>query len=178
VALVVLGMVACRSGGTTDLVGGGRDALAATAAATASSPGDEALDSFLGLFDDFRPDAVRRAALEVYAADVYFNDGFVELEGAEAVADYLARSAGHTAAIEVEVEQLVRADGEVYVRWVMRFETAGSRSKTIVAPGISHLRFDGGGRVVYHRDYWDASAALAAFVPLVPSILEAVRKRL
>ncbi len=60
----------------------------------------------------------------------------------------------------------------------MRFTTAGSRSRTIVAPGITHLRFDGDGRIVYHRDYWDGSGALAEFVPLVGSILRSVRSRL
>jgi hypothetical protein len=178
VALVVLGMVACRSGGTTDFVSRGRDALEATAGAKVESVPDRQLERFLGLFADFRPEAVRDAALAAYADDAYFNDGFVELEGAAAIADYLARSAGHTAAIDVDVEHLVQADGEVYIRWVMRFDTAGSRSRTIVAPGISHLRFDADGRIVYHHDYWDASGALAAFVPLVPSILDAVRKRL
>lgn len=176
--LTGLALVSCRSGGTTDLVGGGRAALAATAGSGGDPVPAGALDRFLALFDDFRPAAIRDAARGVYGETAYFNDGFVELEGAAAIADYLARSADHTAAIEVEVEQIATAGSDVYLRWVMRFETAGARSRTIVAPGISHLRFDAGGRVVYHRDYWDASAALAAFVPVVPSILAAIRKRL
>jgi hypothetical protein len=43
--------------------------------------------------------------------------------------------------------------------------TAGDT--TVLAPGISHLRFDDTGRILYHRYYWDASAALAVFVPPV-----------
>ena len=40
------------------------------------------------------------------------------------------------------------------------------------------LRFAVDGRIVYHRDYWDASGALASMVPIVGSVLEAVRRRL
>ena len=75
------------------------------------------------------------------------------------------------------VRRIIRHGGEVYVRWVMTFTTE-RRSTTIVAPGISHLRFDADGRILYHRDYWDASGALAELVPLVGPVLRAVRARL
>jgi hypothetical protein len=43
---------------------------------------------------------------------------------------------------------------------------------------MSQLRFDSAGKVIYHRDHWDASGALATFVPLVPKILSSIRSRL
>jgi hypothetical protein len=48
----------------------------------------------------------------------------------------------------------------------------------LVAPGLSHLRFDGAGRIVYQRDFWDASAALALHVPPAAGLLSAIRARL
>lgn len=181
--LLVLSMMmfaACRSSG--DLRGVGPDALAASddEARRAMSEGAEAVDAglarFVTLFDTFEPKPVAEAARGLYAENAYFNDGFLELEGREAIADYLARSAEHASALEIEIEEIVRSDSGVYVRWMMRFTTSGG--KDVHAPGISHLRFDVAGRILYHRDYWDASGALASMVPVVGPVLEAVRKRL
>lgn len=180
--LMVLGATVwgCRSSG--DLRGGGPAALAATddvarrAMVDASQEVEAGLDRFLALFDTFETHAVADASRKLYAVDAYFNDGFVELEGSEAIADYLARSAGLSSSLTIDVEELVRTESGVYVRWLMHFTTTGGRE--VHAPGISHLRFSPDGRIVYHRDYWDASGALASMVPMVGPILNAVRKRL
>jgi limonene-1,2-epoxide hydrolase len=169
----------CRSGGG-DLMGDGAAALERTReGAVADGAAIEAgIDRFLTVFADFSPEAVATAARKTYAPDAYFNDGFAELEGAETIAAYFERTARSTATIEVEIEDRVIAGREVYLRWVMDFTTSGRRSRTIVAPGMTHLRFNASGEVLYHRDYWDASGALAEFVPLMSPILRSVRSRL
>jgi len=137
---------------------------------------DKGLERFNSLFTDFQPQAVSDGARWLYSPDVYFNDGFVELKGSDAVARYLGRSASQTAEIKVDVEEITKTDNAVYVRWVMEFTTKGG--VTVVAPGISHLRFNQDGRITYHRDYWDAGSALAEFVPLTGAILRGVKSRL
>jgi len=161
-------------------MGNGATALRRTADLAVDETGaiETGLDRFMAVFEDFKPAAVRKAAAEAYAEDAYFNDGFAELEGSQAVAAYFERTAAATAAIDVEIEDRVAAGNEVYLRWVMTFTTSGRRARTIVAPGMTHLRFDGDGRILYHRDYWDASGALAEFVPFMSSILRSVRSRL
>lgn len=186
VGLIVLGalLASCKSTGTRDLVDDGEAALERTrvlaAESTQRSPQstERDINGFLSLFSDFDAASIEAAASVAYADDAYFNDGFAEVEGGKAIAAYLARTADATAEIEVDIEDRVVADGEVYLRWIMRFTTAGSRSRTIVAPGMTHLRIDADGRIVFHRDYWDASGALAEFVPLVGSILRKARARL
>jgi len=179
--LALFSLKGCASGRTVDLVGQGRQALAATdGAGVASSDGlafdaGERIERFVQLFNQFSSQHVGEAVRELYAEGAYFNDGFVELSGQEAIVAYLEESAGLATEVSVEMEDRVISQGEVYVRWVMRFTT---RSRTFIAPGMSHLRFDPEGRIVYHRDYWDASAALAELVPLVAPVLRAVRSRL
>jgi hypothetical protein len=179
--LAVFTLKGCASSRTVDLVGQGRQALAATDAVVWRGSEQEPVEivervaSFVNLFDQFSPPTVGEAARALYSEGAYFNDGFVELNGIEAIVAYLEESAGLATGVSVEVEDQVVRDGEVYVRWVMRFAT---RSRTFVAPGMSHLRFDRDGRIAYHRDYWDASAALAELVPLVAPALRAVRSRL
>jgi limonene-1,2-epoxide hydrolase len=165
-----------------DLLSNGRDALDRTendgkeTMSAHPEKVDKALQRFDKLFADFKPQAVSDGARWLYAPDVYFNDGFAELKGSDAVARYLGRSAGHTAEIEVELEEITKTADAVYVRWIMTFTTTGGT--TVVAPGISHLRFNQDGRITYHRDYWDAGSALAEFVPLAGAMLRAVKSRL
>lgn len=165
-----------------DLLSKGKDALDKTEKdgkeAMKSHPEkvDRALERFDKLFRDFKPQAVSDGARWLYSPDIYFNDGFVELKGSDAVARYLGRSAEQTAEIKVEVEELTKLEAGVYVRWVMTFTTKGGT--TVVAPGISHLRFNSDGRITYHRDYWDAGSALAEFVPVAGALLRAVKSKL
>lgn len=165
-----------------DLLSNGREALDRTEKdakeAMASYPEqvDKGLERFGKLFEDYRPQAVSDAARWLYAPNVYFNDGFVELKGSDALARYFGRSASHTAEIGVEIEEITKTDNGVYLRWIMTFTTKGGI--TVVAPGISHLRFNQEGRITYHRDYWDAGSALAEFVPFAGAMLRAVKTRL
>ena len=183
VAALVVGTAACSSGRRVDLVGAGRDAQRRTEAggraAMSGSPEtiDRSLARFRELFADFRPEVARSNAAGLYSEDAYFNDGFVELTGSAAIADYLGRSAEATEAIEVDIEQITRTEDGVYLRWIMTY-TIHYRSMTIVAPGISHLRFTPEGRISYHRDYWDGSAALMEAVPLGGATLRAIKSRL
>ncbi len=178
--MLLAGLATSCASGSGNLMGRGGEALERTAATAVSdaSAVEAGIDRFMAIFTDFAPDAARQAAREAYADDAYFNDGFAELEGSETIAAYFHRTAEATATIEVEIEDRVVAGHEAYLRWVMAFTTSGRRSRTIVAPGMTHLRFDADGRVIYHRDYWDSSGALAEFVPLMGSILRSVRSRL
>jgi len=183
VAALVVATTGCSSGRRVDMVGSGRDALAKSEAqgrdAMSAAPDkvDHTIDRFHALFADYSPEKVSATARELYSEDAYFNDGFVELHGADAIAEYFGRSAAGTAAIDVEVEEMTRTADGVYLRWVMTF-TIHHRKMTFVAPGISHLRFTPDGRISYHRDYWDGSGALSEMVPFTGSVLRAVKKRL
>lgn len=151
------------------------EGLAATRAAAVTADRED-VDRFLALFRNFEAEALAAGAAGIYAEDVVFNDGFVALEGLAAVTDYLARSAGHVDGLSVELLDVAFSGVEVYVVWEMAYTTHDGPS--LVAPGISHLRFDDGGRIVYHRDYWDASGALAVHVAPVAGLLNAIRNRL
>ncbi|MCM2317272.1 MAG: nuclear transport factor 2 family protein [Thermoanaerobaculia bacterium] len=183
VAALVVATAACSTGRRIDMVGSGKDALAKTEgegkAAMSGPPEtiDRSLEQFRELFANFSPEAVAGNSAALYSNDAYFNDGFVELKGAPAIASYFARSAEATRSIDVEIEQITRTDDGVYVRWIMTY-TIHYRSMTIRAPGISHLRFTPDGQISYHRDYWDGSGALAEMVPLTGSVLRAIKGRL
>jgi limonene-1,2-epoxide hydrolase len=179
----LLSAASCSSSPAGDPLAMARQALADTDAAAARTEGEPsevvraAVERFQALFADFSPATVGERARSVYAENAYFNDGFAELEGGDEIAAYLVRSAEAAGEVAIEVHDVAYSGPEIYLRWDMRF-TNQKGSKEVVAPGISHLRVNADGRVVFHRDYWDSSGALAEFVPLMPSILGSIRSRL
>jgi hypothetical protein len=160
-------------------------ALAATAARRQGSGGaaggavKAGVERFTGVFAEFTPEAIRARAAEVYAADAFFNDQVKELRGAGEIAPYLARSAEMLASWSIRFDDLVEGDREFYLRWEMTFTLRGAAGKPpVVAPGISHLRFDGDGRVILHQDFWDSTTAIFERVPVLGAAIRAVKRRI
>jgi limonene-1,2-epoxide hydrolase len=179
----LMGLSSCASSPSSDPLARAREALADTDAESLREDGGPsataraAVERFQALFADFDPATIGERARQVYGEDAYFNDGFVEIRGVDDIAAYLVRSAEAAGDVVIEVQDVAYSGAEIYLRWDMRFTTR-SGSTEVVAPGISHLRVNPEGRVVFHRDHWDSSGALAEFVPLMPSILRRVRSRL
>jgi steroid delta-isomerase len=42
--------------------------------------------------------------------------------------------------------------------------------------GTSHLRFDAAGKVVLHRDYWDAAEELYAKLPVLGALMRGLQR--
>lgn len=150
-------------------------------AADFTAGGDEersALARAESFFTDMTVDSVSRLAPEVYAPSVYFNDTLVSLEGMEAVRDYFLQSVGRTRRLDVRFLDTARSGRDYYLRWLMTIEADGiNDGKPSESYGVSHLRFDSQGRVLLHKDYWDSGGGLYEQLPVVGSILRAVRGR-
>lgn len=150
------------------------------ALAAGSSEEQQALDRFAAFFSSFTADRLERLLPATYAADVYFNDTLKTVRGRDALAHYLAESAAAVEACRVEILDTTRnAHGEYLVRWKMmiRFKRF-RRGVDTWSLGMSHLRFDAQGLVVYHQDYWNAADGLYEHIPLLGGMIRAIKKRL
>jgi ketosteroid isomerase-like protein len=155
----------------------------AHAAQQAPVPGSEAEARATAAFTDFvrqmRAESIAAHARRVYAEDAYFNDTVKEIEGSEAIAEYLAESLGATEEVNVEVVDVVRSGMDFYYRWVMdikfRSLNGGNWARS---EGMSQVRFNGEGRVVLHRDFWDAAGGLFAYMPVVGWLIKWIKGRI
>jgi steroid delta-isomerase len=79
----------------------------------------------------------------------------------------------------VVLERVVAENGALLV-WELRYRPLGrgGRREPQVIRGASHLRFDADGKVVWHRDYWDAAEELYAKLPGIGWLMRALRRRL
>lgn len=152
---------------------------AAGSPASGSAAEKAAVERFRGFFGDLREESIRKDIRSVYAPGVRFNDTLKAIEGVDALERYLVETARAVESCRVEVEEVLTSPSGVFVRWRMgiRFKRF-RRGQTQESIGMSHLRFDAQGRVVYHQDYWDSGANLFEKVPVLGAGIRAVKRRL
>lgn len=139
-----------------------------------------AIARFLGFFSNFSPDRIAKLLPGTYAEDVYFNDTLKSVRGLGELRHYLAESAAAVEDCRVEVLDVTRtSEGEHLLRWRMliRFRRF-KRGQDTWTVGMSHLRFDAEGRVVYHQDYWNAADGIYRHLPVLGWMIAAIQRRL
>ena len=112
-----------------------------------------------------------------YAEDAYFKDPFNEVRGLPAIQRIFAHMFRQVDAPRFRVEERIVADNGVVLAWTFHFRSrrlAGGGDQ--VMRGVSHLRFDAVGKVIYHRDYWDAAEELYMKLPAVGCLMRGLRR--
>ena len=133
------------------------------------------LQPLIDFYQQLTPEHIERMP-ELYSADAYFKDPFNEVRGVTAI-QAIFRHMFHQLDSPrfVVTDRLADAHGALLV-WEFSFRVARWRGETIqTIRGASHLRFDGDGKVNYHRDYWDAAEELYATLPLIGAIMRRLR---
>lgn len=139
-----------------------------------------AIGNFKHFFSSFAPDRIDTLLDKTYATEIYFNDTLKAIHGIKDLAHYLKESAEAVQECRVEVIDVTRTENDDhYFRWKMmiRFKRFKKNQDTWTV-GMSHLRFNSDGLVVYHQDYWNAADGLFRHIPILGSMINAVIKRL
>ena len=112
-----------------------------------------------------------------YAADVRFKDPFNDVQGVAAVQRVFAHMFVALDEPRFIVRDIVVQGDQCFLSWdfVFRFRRF-ARGEQVVRGG-SHLHFDAQGRVVRHRDYWDAAEELYEKLPGLGALMRWLRRR-
>lgn len=124
--------------------------------------------------------ALRHDRLElldaVYAESVVFQDPLHRIEGRADLKRYFARMYQGVESIGFEFGEVIEAPGQAMLTWTMHMTHRRLRAgEPLSLPGATHIRF--GARVHYHRDYFDAGALLYERLPILGSVVRAIRAR-
>ncbi|EXI74849.1 MAG TPA: nuclear transport factor 2 family protein [Candidatus Accumulibacter phosphatis] len=138
-----------------------------------------AVEALVDFFEHLRPESLGAFA-DYYAADACFKDPFNEVRGLPAIERIFAHLFRQVDEPRFIVgERLVDGQAALLV-WELRFRAKGSRGPG--APqcirGASHLRFADDGKVLWHRDYWDAAEELYARLPLLGWLMRLLQRKL
>lgn len=135
------------------------------------------LDPLLHWFERLTPADVAELP-RFYAAEARFVDPFNDVVGTAAIERIFRHMFVQIAAPRFIFHQRFVAGRVAMLTWEMRFRFRGWRgSDEQVIRGATELRFDDEGRVILHRDYWDAAGALYEKLPLVGGVMRWLRRR-
>jgi len=111
----------------------------------------------------------------LYAAEARFKDPFNEVLGVVAIRRIFEHMFESVDAPRFVVTTRIVDGDQGMLGWNFHLRVRG---RDIVVRGVSHLRFAGDGKVVRHRDYWDPAEDLYAHLPLIGSLMRALRRKL
>lgn len=128
-------------------------------------------------YQTLTPDSLARIG-EVYAPDARFKDPFNEVQGLAAVQAIFAQMFRQLHEPRFVVTSCMAQGNEAFLAWAFHFRFrshAPQVTQTIL--GATHVRLGPDGRVVWHRDYWDAAEELYEKLPWVGGLMRWLKRR-
>lgn len=135
---------------------------------------DAACERVIHFYQTLSPHAISGIGA-LYAPDARFKDPFNAVVGTPAIISIFTHMFAAVDTPRFVVTSRIASGHEAMLGWDFHLRL---RSRDIVIRGVSHLRFDASGRVCMHRDYWDAAEELYEKLPLVGTLMRALRQRL
>lgn len=116
----------------------------------------------------------------LYDEQALFCDPLHRVQGLQALKQYFAEMYANVSELRfdfIAMDQV--AEDEGYLRWTMHYRHPRlAAGRMISVEGCSHLRWNAAGKVVSHRDYFDAGALLYEHLPLLGRIIRWLKGRL
>ncbi len=110
---------------------------------------------------------------DYYVADAHFRDPFNDVRGLASIRAIFDHMFAVTQAPHFVFHEQLQQGERAFVTW--RFDCL-IRHRLWQIDGSTYLRFGADGRVVEHRDYWDAAAELYEKLPLIGSVLRLLKR--
>ena len=144
-----------------------------------SADEDAMIKRVVALFSDYSKDNLSENVTQVYATDVYFRDAFKQYSSSEDIRDYMLVGLKPLHQAEFIFNRVARSGGDYYFDWTMRLDfkktPPGTWEESI---GVSHMRFNSEGKVIFHQDYWDPTDIVYRRIPIVKQLIAFVKTRL
>lgn len=136
-----------------------------------------AVDELVIFYEKLQPADVARLK-DLYAADTFFKDPFNEVKGVAEMERIFAHMFEALDQPHFIVTGRVAQGSECFLVWDFRFRFKRfDRVTWQTVRGTSHLRFDDAGKVVFHRDYWDAAEELYEKLPGLGALMRWLKGR-
>jgi steroid Delta-isomerase len=127
-------------------------------------------------FERLAPDRLD-ALLSLYGDGARFKDPFNDVHGPVEIRRIFEHMFRSLEGPRFEVtEALVQGD-QCFLTWEFRFRMKRFDRDEQCIHGGSHLRFGADGRLVLHRDYWDAAEELYEKLPLLGGLMRWLKRR-
>ncbi len=112
-----------------------------------------------------------------YADEVRFKDPFNDVRGMLAIRAIFEHMFTTLVEPRFDVLEAVTEGNQAFLTWDLSFQLRRGSARLRIH-GATHLRFAADGRVVLHRDYWDAAEELYAKMPVLGLLMRRLQKKL
>ncbi len=136
-----------------------------------------AIERFKAFYRVFSAQRINESLSEVYAEDAYFEDGIRQVRGRELIREYFLGTKSAFEECTFDIVDVATSRDDYYFRWTMTLRLRRDPDKALVLPGMSHVRFDRQGMVVFHHDYWETLALFERF-PVIRTVLRWIKSRI
>lgn len=137
-----------------------------------------AIQHFIDVFSQFDAENLAGGISGLYAEEVYFQDTLVELHTGAEVEEYFLSTLDAVAECTFDIVDVAVSNGNYYFRWEMTLLLERYKDEPAdVSIGMTHIRFNEEGRIVFHQDYWD-SANLYKKLPVIGGMIRWINSRL
>jgi ketosteroid isomerase-like protein len=136
-----------------------------------------AIERFREFYRVFSAERIAASVTDVYAEDAYFEDGIRQVKGRGKIREYFLSTTGAFDECTFDIKDVAYSPGNYYFRWIMHLKLKRDPDNPMEQPGMSHVRFDEQGRVVFHHDYWETLALFERF-PVIGSVLRWIKGRI
>lgn len=137
----------------------------------------EAINRFKEFYRIFSAERIAASIDGVYAVDAYFEDGMRQVKGRENIRQYFLSTTGAFTECTFDIKDMAYSPGNYYFRWIMHLKLKRDPDNPLEQPGMSHVRFDEQGRVVFHQDYWETLALFERF-PVIGGVIRWIKGRI
>ncbi|OWY28193.1 nuclear transport factor 2 family protein [Herbaspirillum robiniae] len=133
----------------------------------------DAIDQLLAWYATIDRQSLARID-EFYAPEARFKDPFNDVQGIGAIRNVFEHMFDTTEAPRFVILERMQRDSQAFATWRFEFTLKG---KPYTVLGATHFRLDADGRVIEHRDYWDAAEELWQKLPLLGRAVAWLRSR-
>ena len=134
------------------------------------------VENFCLYYKEFNQDSI--AGLDsIYDQNAVFEDPIGKVEGLNDLKRHFSKMMSNVSYCRFEITDVVANDGQAFITWIMSFAHPKLNGhKEIEVTGVSEIKFDE--RIMYHRDYFDVGSMFYEQVPILKTIIQALKKRL
>ena len=130
----------------------------------------------IALFETLQPADLARLDT-FYADDARFKDPFNEVRGVPAIRRIFEHMYASLDRPRFVVREAIVQGDQCFLVWDFLFRMKRFRRDELCVRGGSHLRYGADGRIVEHRDYWDAAEELYEKLPGIGALMRWLKRR-
>lgn len=135
------------------------------------------IDSIVHAFEQLTPESVERLDT-LYAAHARFKDPFNDVRGLAEIQRIFRHMYVNLESPRFTITHRIVDGHQCFLTWEFRFRFRRfHQGVEQVVLGGSHLMLNPDGRIILHRDYWDAAEELYEKIPYLGGLMRWLKKR-